>query len=110
VARFTADPANAGRVDDRGLWRAPATPTRCTRHPDHFGDACVWWGLFLLSAWHRSGWVLVVAPVLMTWTPPRGTGAPLTEKRMATSRRGHAEHVQRISGFVPMRPRRRPVS
>ena len=110
MARFTADPANAGRVNDRGLWRTPATPTRYSRHPDYFGDACVWWGLFLLSAWHRSGWVLVVAPVLMTWTPPRGTGAPLTEKRMATSRRGHAEHVQCISGFVPMRPRRRPVS
>ncbi|SDX52930.1 Steroid 5-alpha reductase family enzyme [Modestobacter sp. DSM 44400] len=100
LARFTADPANAGRVNDRGLWRY-------TRHPNYFGDACVWWGLFLLSARHWSGWVFVCAPALMTWTLARGTGAPLTEKRMATSRRGYAEYVQRTSGFVPLPPRAR---
>ena len=38
LARFKADPANAGQVMDRGLWR-------WTRHPNYFGDACLWWGL-----------------------------------------------------------------
>jgi steroid 5-alpha reductase family enzyme len=99
LARFTADPANQGRVNDRGLWRY-------TRHPNYFGDACAWWGLFLLSASSWSGWVFVLSPVLMTWTLAKGTGKPLTEKRMASSRRGYAEYVEHTSGFFPLPPRK----
>ncbi len=43
LLRFKADPANAGKVLDSGLWRY-------TRHPNYFGDACVWWGLYLIAA------------------------------------------------------------
>ena len=28
---------------DSGLWRY-------TRHPNYFGDFCVWWGIFLVAA------------------------------------------------------------
>ena len=61
----------------------------------------MWWGLFLLAAGHWSGLVFVLSPVLMTWTLAKGTGAPLTEKRMSSSRRGYADYVRRTSGFVP---------
>jgi steroid 5-alpha reductase family enzyme len=98
LARFTADPANAGRVNDRGLWRY-------TRHPNYFGDACVWWGLWLLSAGHWSGLLFVVCPLAMTLNLVKGTGAAMTEERMTSSRRGFAEYVARTSGFVPRRPR-----
>lgn len=99
LERFKADPANRGKVNDRGLWRY-------TRHPNYFGDACVWWGLFLLTAGHWSGLVFVLSPVVMTWTLARGTGAPLTEKRMASSRQGYAEYVARTSGFLPRPPKK----
>jgi steroid 5-alpha reductase family enzyme len=99
LEQFKADPANEGKVNDRGLWHY-------TRHPNYFGDACVWWGLFLLAAHHWSGLVFVLSPVLMTWTLAKGTGAPLTEKRMSSTRKGFAEYVERTSGFVPLPPRR----
>jgi steroid 5-alpha reductase family enzyme len=99
MERFRRDPANKGKVIDVGLWRY-------TRHPNYFGDACVWWGLFLLSASTWSGLVFVLSPVLMTWTLVRGTGAPLTEKRMASSRQGYAGYVERTSGFLPLPPRK----
>jgi steroid 5-alpha reductase family enzyme len=99
LARFTADAANAGVVNDRGLWRY-------TRHPNYFGDACVWWGLFLLAAGHWSGLVFVLSPVVMTWTLAKGTGAPLTERRMSSSRRGYADYVRRTSGFLPRPPKK----
>lgn len=99
LERFKADPANRGEVNDRGLWRY-------TRHPNYFGDATVWWGLWLLSAGHWSGWVFVVCPLAMTVNLVLGSGAAMTDRRMRSSRRGFAEYVQRTSGFVPLPPRK----
>ncbi|NHD16172.1 MULTISPECIES: DUF1295 domain-containing protein [unclassified Actinopolyspora] len=98
LRRFTADPANAGRVLDSGLWRY-------TRHPNYFGDACVWWGLYLLAAQHAPGAATVLSPVLMTWLLARGTGKPLTERHLRESRPGYAAYVERTSGFLPLPPK-----
>jgi steroid 5-alpha reductase family enzyme len=98
LARFKADPANRGTVMDRGLWRY-------TRHPNYFGDACVWWGLFLISWGSWAGLAAVVAPVLMTFLLARGSGKPVTEARLS-DRPGYAEYMARTSGFIPL-PRRR---
>lgn len=100
LARFTADPANSGRVLDSGLWRY-------SRHPNYFGDACLWWGLFLLAAHHWLGLLTVVSPLVMTFLLARGTGKPLTERRMMSTRAGYADYVRRTSGFVPLPPRGR---
>ncbi len=98
LARFKADPANHGKVMDRGLWRY-------TRHPNYFGDACVWWGLFLISAGSAAGLAAVFSPLVMTVLLVAGSGKPMTEARMA-KRPGYAEYVARTSGFVPLPPRR----
>jgi len=100
LTRFKADPANRGRVMDRGLWRY-------TRHPNYFGDACMWWGLFLIS--YSSPWQLLtlVSPLAMTFILTRGTGQRMTERRMSSGDRpGYAEYVRRTSGFIPLPPRR----
>jgi steroid 5-alpha reductase family enzyme len=100
LRRFKADPANAGRVLDSGLWRY-------TRHPNYFGDAVVWFGLWLLACSHWLGLVLVVSPLFMTNMLVRHTGKRLLEKHMARSKgAAYAEYVRRTSGFVPWPPRR----
>lgn len=99
LRRFTADPTNAGRVLDRGLWRY-------TRHPNYFGDACVWWGLYLIAAQNLPGAATVLSPVLMTWLLARGTGKPMTERRLRASRSGYPEYVARTSGFFPLPPKK----
>ncbi|MFE2408300.1 DUF1295 domain-containing protein [Kitasatospora sp. NPDC059408] len=101
LARFKADPANRGRIMDRGLWRY-------TRHPNYFGDACVWWGVFLLVADTPVGWAFVLSPLLMTWLLAFGSGKPMLERRLAGERPGWAEYAARTSGFVPLPPRRDP--
>jgi steroid 5-alpha reductase family enzyme len=98
LTRFRNDPDSEGQVMDRGLWR-------CTRHPNYFGDAVVWWGLFLFAAHHWIGLLTVVAPVLMTFTLAKGTGKPLLEKDMASRRPGYTDYVRRTSGFVPWPPK-----
>lgn len=97
LARFKADPANRGVVMDRGLWHY-------TRHPNYFGDACVWWGLFLVAASSWPGVLTIVSPVAMTYFLVRGTGKKVLEGHMA-DRPGFADYVRRTSGFFPLPPR-----
>jgi steroid 5-alpha reductase family enzyme len=99
LSRFRADPANRGRVMDRGLWRY-------TRHPNYFGDACAWWGLYLIAAQQWVGVATILSPVLMTWTLTRKTGKPLLEQGMAERRPGYSDYVNRTSGFFPLPPKR----
>ncbi len=101
LARFKADPANAGKVMDAGLWRY-------TRHPNYFGDACAWWGIWLAAAslgWWVAAWT-VIGPLFLTFTLTRWSGAPLLEGGMKKRRPDYAAYVERTSGFVPMPPRK----
>ncbi len=98
LARFKADPAHRGLIMDRGLWRY-------TRHPNYFGDFCMWWGLFLISLGSWVGLATVFAPLLMTFILTRGTGQRLTDQRMAATRPAYAAYAARTSGFFPLPPR-----
>jgi len=94
---FKSDPANRGAIMDRGLWS-------WTRHPNYFGDACVWWGLWLITI---NGWMpllTVGSPLLMTYFLVDVSGARLTEKYMR-GRPGFAEYQERTAYFVPRPPR-----
>ncbi|QMU69535.1 DUF1295 domain-containing protein [Streptacidiphilus sp. P02-A3a] len=99
LARFRADPANRGRVLDHGLWRY-------TRHPNYFGDACVWWGLFLCVADTPLGWATLPGPLLMTYLLANGSGKPMLERQLRESKPGWADYAARTSGFLPLPPRR----
>jgi steroid 5-alpha reductase family enzyme len=97
--RFRGDPDSRGKVLDTGLWRY-------TRHPNYFGDATAWWGIFLVAAdAGLPGWLTILSPLLMTWFLAKGTGKPLLEKDMAERRPGYVDYVRRTSGFVPWPPK-----
>lgn len=96
LARFKADPGRGG-ILDTGLWRY-------TRHPNYFGDACVWWGLYACACTTWPGAATVLSPALMTWFLARGTGKAMTEQHMS-ERPGYDGYVSRTSGFVPLPPR-----
>ncbi len=98
LARFKRDPVNRGRVMDRGLWRY-------TRHPNYFGDACVWWGLFLVALEVRDAWPGIVGPMIMTVLLLRVSGVALLERDIGSRRPGYAEYQRRTSAFIPMRPK-----
>lgn len=93
LARFKADPANRGQVMDRGLWRY-------TRHPNYFGDFCVWWGLYLIAA-SGGAWWTVVGPILMSALLIRYSGAGLLEKTISSRRPGYDDYASRTNGFFP---------
>lgn len=98
LAAFKRDAGNRGKVLDRGLWRY-------TRHPNYFGDACVWVGLWIIAAQQWQGLVTVLSPAAMTWFLVAKTGKPMLEKQLMRTKPGYADYVRRTSGFVPLPPR-----
>jgi len=102
LARFKRDSANRGRVLDRGLWRY-------SRHPNYFGECCVWWGFGCLGL-AAGGWWSLVSPLLMTWLLLRVSGVALLERTIADRRPGYADYVRRTSAFLPLPPRKPKVT
>jgi steroid 5-alpha reductase family enzyme len=98
LSRFVRDPANRNAVMDRGLWRY-------TRHPNYFGDACVWWGLGLIAVLVPWGWLALVGPAVMTVLLVRVSGVAMLERTISSRRPGYAEYVRRTSAFIPMPPK-----
>ncbi|MDQ3760033.1 MAG: DUF1295 domain-containing protein [Actinomycetota bacterium] len=96
---FTKDPANKGEVMDRGLWRY-------SRHPNYFGEVCVWWGIWLVALETGSAWWTAIGPAVLTFLLLRVSGIALTEKTISSRRPGYAEYVRRTSAFVPLPPKR----
>jgi steroid 5-alpha reductase family enzyme len=102
LTRFKSDPANDGKVMDRGLWRY-------TRHPNYFGDACTWWGLFLVAVVNPVTALAAVGPIVMTFLLVRYSGARLLERRLLRHKPDYADYVARTSAFVPLPPKRTPA-
>lgn len=98
LARFRANPETAGAIMDRGLWRY-------TRHPNYFGDACVWWGIFLVAAESGDGWFGLIGPVVMTFMLLRVSGVAMLERGLHKRREGYADYAARTATFFPRPPR-----
>ena len=99
LARFKGDPANKGKVMNRGLWAY-------TRHPNYFGEFLVWWGIFFVTfATPNSGWT-VISPVIITIVLVKMTGIPLTERSILDRNPGYKAYIQNTSAFFPWFPKR----
>jgi steroid 5-alpha reductase family enzyme len=103
LARFRADPSNRGKVMDRGLWRY-------TRHPNYFGDFCVWWGIFLIAIAADGAWWTVAGPLTMTLIFTKLFGMPLMERHLGSTKPGYKEYARRTSAFFPCPPKPGPHS
>lgn len=98
LASFKADPANRGKVMDRGLWRY-------TRHPNYFGDALLWWGIWLFAVGSGAAWWTLFGPVVMTFFLLRVSGVAMLESDISERRPAYAEYIRRTSAFIPRPPR-----
>jgi steroid 5-alpha reductase family enzyme len=98
LARFRADPANAGQVLDSGLWRY-------TRHPNYFGEFCIWWSYYLFAL-GAGGWWALPAPLLMTWLLLRVSGVAMLEKDIGERRPDYRSYIASTNAFFPGPPRR----
>jgi steroid 5-alpha reductase family enzyme len=98
LARFLGDTDNAGKVLDTGLWRY-------TRHPNYFGEACVWLGFFLIAIESIWGLMTVISLATIYYALLGPTGKGLLERRMSKKRPDFEIYKQRTSGFFPLPPK-----
>jgi len=97
LSRLKRDPANKGRVMNTGLWRF-------TRHPNYFGDFCIWWS-FYLFALSAGGWWSIISPLLMSFLLLKVSGVAMLERSIGDRRPEYAGYVRRTNAFFPGMPR-----
>jgi steroid 5-alpha reductase family enzyme len=93
LARFKGDPANQGKVMRTGLWRF-------TRHPNYFGDFCVWWGFYLIAVSAGAWWTLL-SPLLMSFLLLKVSGVAMLEKTITQRRPRYADYIASTNAFFP---------
>ena len=93
LSRFKADPANRGRVLDTGLWRH-------SRHPNYFGEFCVWWAFWLFAV-AAGAWWTIFSPLLMSFLLLRVSGVAMLERTIAERRPEYLEYMHNTNAFFP---------
>jgi steroid 5-alpha reductase family enzyme len=94
---FKKNPDNKGKLIDRGLWRL-------TRHPNYFGEAVMWWGIFVVSIESFGSLINIISPVLITFLLLKVSGVPLLEKKYE-GRADFIEYAKRTNKFIPWFPK-----
>jgi len=93
LMRFRSDPDNEGEVLDTGLWRY-------TRHPNYFGEFCIWWA-FWLFALAAGGWWTIFSPLLISFLLLKVSGVVMLEKDIGTRRPRYRAYVESTNAFFP---------
>lgn len=97
LARFKANQDSKGRVLNTGLWRY-------TRHPNYFGDFCIWWSFFLFAV-SAGGWWSIASPILMSVLLLKVSGVAMLENTITERRPEYADYIRRTNAFFPGPPR-----
>ena len=84
-------------VLDKGLWKY-------TRHPNYFGNACMWWGIWLVACQAPYGWAAIIGPIIMTLLLTKVSGRDLLERDMKR-RKTYQDYIARTSSFFPRPPK-----
>ena len=97
--RFLNDEDNDKQVMDKGLWRY-------TRHPNYFGEFCVWWGFYGMAL-SVGAWWTILSPLLMTVLLLKVSGVSLTESTITENRPKYRDYIKKTNAFFPGPPKKK---
>lgn len=98
LKKFKENPAHRGKIKTDGLWKY-------SRHPNYFGESCMWWGIFIIALSVDKGWTAVISPVLITFLLLRVSGVVMLEKKYGDNPE-FREYAGRTSPFLPWFPKK----
>ena len=93
LSQFKAKVSNKGKVLATGLWRY-------SRHPNYFGECCVWWGFYLFALAGGTWWA-IISPILMTLLLLKVSGVSLLESTIVDRRPAYADYIKKTNAFIP---------
>lgn len=97
LLRFKHNPAHRGHMMRQGLWRY-------TRHPNYFGEATLWWGIWLIALAAPWGAFAVISPLLINFLLLKVSGIPMLEAKYENHPE-FADYKQRTNAFFPWFPK-----
>lgn len=95
---FKALTENKGKIMKSGLWKY-------TRHPNYFGEATMWWGIFLIVAPSIFGFSAIMSPILVTYLLVFVSGVPLLEEKYKDNAE-FQKYAKVTSKFFPLPPKK----
>jgi steroid 5-alpha reductase family enzyme len=98
LAAFIRNPVNKGKLMTQGLWAY-------TRHPNYFGEATMWWGIFIIALTVADGWYSLISPITITLLLLFVSGVPLLEKKYK-DRADFKAYKKRTNIFIPWFPKK----
>ena len=98
MAAFKAGAPKPDEVMNQGLWRY-------SRHPNYFGESCLWWGIAILALAGGGAWWALLSPVLVTFLLLKVSGVNLQEQHLQSRGPAYVDYVRRTSAFLPRWPK-----
>ncbi len=97
LINFLKNPKNKGKLMTQGLWKY-------TRHPNYFGEALLWWGVWIIAFSATKSFWLLVSPLVITLLVLKVSGIPMLEKKMV-KHPDFDDYKKRTSIFIPLPPK-----
>ena len=97
LSKFKSDLNNKHQVLNTGVWRY-------TRHPNYFGEACIWFAYGAIGM-ADSAWWVIISPIFMAFLLIKVTGVKLLEADIAQRRPGYRAYIQNTNSFFPWFPK-----
>ncbi len=97
-SKFKANPANNGKIMQSGLWRY-------TRHPNYFGEALLWWGIFVFVVPAGYWYISIISPIVLTFLLTKVSGVAMLEKKYTGNKEFEA-YAQKTNSFIPWMPKK----
>jgi steroid 5-alpha reductase family enzyme len=98
LGQFKRKPESKGKIMTSGLWRY-------TRHPNYFGEAALWWGIWLAALSVEGGWAGIISPLTIGFLLLKVSGVTMLEKKYVGNEE-FAAYARRTSAFFPMPPKK----